>query len=334
MRLKYLFPLACFCTAWMAGCTDDDAPAGPTQAPAVSFELSTRASISDDTQLTRLYLGERKPEHASEDLHCNRVVDITGGQVALTDLKPQWYKFVFLCVPDIAGTGTALFSEETPGAGSCDLNLQMIDYLPVLQQAPGSEMPEHATPDGDIFRKVINRWVKSGETATEDVVLNRLNGQLIIDMGVLEDQFDGCVTQITLQVDNTPTRLYLTDNDVDEIKTADPQTVTWITTPQANNIEEGGKPIDPAGHHVITVNLLPGTLSGNLSVQTSKGYTYTYPLEGSVGGSQLSIKPNTRTRLEFNGITEGNFTVKYAGYTDTGIDVDDNDWDGWEENNQ
>lgn len=334
MKLKYLFPLACFCIGGMAGCTDDDTPTEPTETSAVNFQLSTRADIDDETQLTRLYLGERKPEHASEDLHCNRVVDITGGQVALTDLKPQWYKFVFLCVPDIAGTGTALFTEETPGTGSCDLNQQMIDYLPVLQQPAGTEMPKQDTPDGDIFRKVINRWVKSGDTVTEDVVLNRLNGQLIIDMGVLEDQFDGRVTQITLQVDNTPTRLYLTDNDVDEIKTADPQTVTWTTKPQANNIEEGGKPIDPAGHHVITVNLLPGTLNGSLTVQNDRGYTYTYPLKGSASGSQLSIKPNIRTKLEFNGIMDGNFTVKYAGYTDTGIDVDDNDWDGWEENNQ
>lgn len=335
MKWRYLYPLACLCALLAAGCSGDDTPAGLADAPTAVFRLSTRATdIDDAVRLTRLYLGERKPEHASEALHCNRVVDITGGQVALTDLKPQWYKFVFLCVPRLEGTGTALFTEETPGQGSCDLNKQMIDYLPVLRQAPGTEMPHRDIPDGDIFRKVINRWVVSGETVNENVELGRLNGRLVIDMGVLEDQFEGTVQGITLQVDNTPTRLYLTDNDVDEIKTADPQTLTWTTTPEPNPTTDAeGNPIDPAGHHVISVSLLPGLLNGSITVQTDLG-SFTYPLQGSYNGYQLSIKQNTQTKLEFNGVLDGHFQVRYAGYVDAGIDVDDDAWDGWQEQEQ
>lgn len=330
MNLRYLYLGACLCTLLAAGCTDDAASVGQVEEPAAVFRLSTRAEVSDGTQLFRLYLGERKPEHAADELHCNRIVDITGGQVELTGLKPQWYKFVFLGVPRLEGVGTALFTEETPGQGSCDLNKQMIDYLPILRQEPGTKMPDREVPDGDIFRKVINRWVVSGETVSEDVQLERLNGRLVIDMGVLEDQFEGTVEDITLQVDDTPTRIYLTDNDRGEIKMADPQTLTWLTEPVANAMTDGnGQPIDPTGHHVITINLLPGALNGSIVVRTTTG-TFTYPLKGSYNGDQLYIKQNTQTQLEFNGVIQGYFQVKYAGYTDTGINVDDDSWDGWQ----
>lgn len=310
-----------------ASCSDEAGEAPSMESPAAAFHIMTRAGVDDATQLTRLYMGERKPEHASEALHCNRIVDIEGGTVTLDDLKPQWYKFVFLCVPDVAGTGDGIFTEETPGNGSCDMNKLMIDYTPVLRQAPGTEKPVHETPDGDIFRKVINRWVKSGETVREDVVLNRLNGQLVIDMGILEDQFDRQVTGITLQVENTPTRLYITDNDVDEIKTADPGTFTWTTVPEPNMPAEGE---DPQDSHVITVNLLPGALTGSITVRTRDGGEFDYPLQGTYT-ENLTIRPNIRTVLEFNGVQNNHFTIRYAGYKDTGIDVDTDDWDGWQD---
>ena len=326
MKKNSLYTLACLgVTALLAvGCSGDDAAGDFVEPTAATFRISTRAEVDDATQLTRLYIGERKPEHASEALHCNRVVDIEGGTVNLTDLKPQWYKFVFLCVPNIEGTGKDIFTEETPGYGSCDMNKLMVDYTPVLEQAPGTKFPDYTTPDGDIFRKVINRWVLSGETVSEDVTLNRLNGQLEIDMGVLEDQFEHEVTQITLQVEDTPTRLYITDNDVDEIKTVDPKTFTWTTKPSKNDLSQG----DSKNHHKLTVNLLPGTLSGSITVTTTEGEEFTYPLTG-LNAPSLSIKQNTRTVLEFNGVQNNYFTVRYAGYVEAGIGVDDDKWDGW-----
>lgn len=329
MKKNSLYTLACLGVAALlaAGCSGDDAAGDFVEPAAATFRISTRAEVNDDTQLTRLYIGERKPEHASEALHCNRVVDIVGGTLNLTDLKPQWYKFVFLCVPKIDGTGEDIFTEETPGDGSCDMNKQMVDYTPVLNQAPGTVFPNVPTPDGDIFRKVINRWVLSDKKVSEDVTLNRLNGQLVIDMGVLEDQFEHEVKQITLQVEDTPTRLYITDNDVDEIKTADPKTFTWTTKPDNNDLTQG----DPKNHHKLTVNLLPGTLSGSITV-TTEGKEFTYPLTG-LNAPSLSIKQNTRTVLEFNGVQDNYFTVRYAGYAGTGIDVDDDEWDGWQDEN-
>ena len=329
MKKNSLYTLACLGVAALlaAGCSGDDAAGDFVEPAAATFRISTRAEgVNDATQLTRLYIGERKPEHASEALHCNRVVDIKNRTWKLTDLKPQWYKFVFLCVPKIDGTGEDIFTEETPGDGSCDMNKLMVDYTPVLNQAPGTEFPNVPTPDGDIFRKVENYWLQSGNN-TINVELNRLNGQLVIDMGVLEDQFEHEVTQITLQVEDTPTRLYITDNDVDEIKTADPKTFTWTTTPDKNDFTQG----DPENHHKLTVNLLPGTLSGSITVTTTGG-EFSYPLTG-LNAPSLSIKQNTRTVLEFNGVQDNYFTVRYAGYANIGIDVDDDEWDGWQDEN-
>ena len=343
----YLYPLLAGLIC-LAGCTNEDAPMEQPEETAATFRIDTRGEIGPD-RLARLYIGERKPEHFTEDpthLHVNRIVDFSEGSVTVEELKPQWYKFAFVSVPKINDTGTDIFTETTPGKGSCDLNDQMIDYKPVfLHTGSYMEDPEnednnvtlHATPDGDIFRKVINRWTESGKMVSETVAMNRLNGQLVIDMGVLEDQFDcdgfakGEVT-VTVTVNDLPTRLYITDNDVDEIKTADIyKSMSWQTKPQPNEIitdEEGDKVDVGKKHHVIYINLLPGTLSGSVTVTTPEG-EFTYPLQGAMG--QPVIKPNTRTRLTFNGVSDGMFQVQYAGYKNTQIDVDDDAWDGWEE---
>lgn len=338
----YLYPLLAGLLC-LAGCTGDDTPMEQPEETAATFRIDTRGEIGPN-RLARLYIGERKPEHFTEDpthLHVNRIVDFSGGSVTVEDLKPQWYKFAFVSVPDIDGTD--IFTETTPDKGSCDLNDQMIDYKPVFLQGVGSYMMEnpkeenntsniaiYSTPDGDIFRKVINRWTKSGETVNETVTMNRLNGQLVIDMGVLEDQFDcddftqGDVT-VTVTVNDLPTRLYITDNDVDEIKTADNyNSMSWQTQPQPNDVSNTQ---DPKLHHVIYINLLPATLSGSVTV-TTPNETFTYPLQGATG--QPIIKPNTRTWLTFNGVADGQFTVQYAGYEETQIDVDDDAWDGWD----
>lgn len=340
MNKTYLYPLLAGLIC-LASCTNEDAPMEQPKEAAATFCIDTRGEIGQN-RLARLYIGERKPEHFTEDpthLHVNRIVDFSGGSVTVEELKPQWYKFAFVSVPN-TGSGTDIFTETTPGDGSCDLNDQMIDYKPVFLQGVGSYMEDpknensnvtlHATPDGDIFRKVINRWTESEKTVSENIMMNRLNGQLVIDMGVLEDQFDcdnfsqDAVT-VTVTVNDLPTRLYITDNDVDEIKTADIyKSMSWQTKPRPNVVN----PQDPKLHHVIYINLLPATLSGSVTVKTPKG-EFTYPLQGTT--SQPVIKANTRTRLTFNGVPDGMFQVQYAGYEDTQIDVDDDAWDGWEE---
>ena len=326
MKKGILYYSILFCTAAMfaAGCTESEHPAGMEEDTAVTFCL-TRATGIVEGRLARLYIGERKPEHSSEALHCNSFHDFSGATVQVSGLLRQWYKFVFLSVPEIAGVGDDVFTEEIPGDGTCDMNKLMIDYMPVLEQSAGTEFPVAALSDGDIFRKVINRWMESGEISEENVEMTRLNGQLEIDMGILEDQFDGSVEKIVLEIADTPTRIYITDNDRGEIKTAGLETVSWTTRPYHNVT---GANQDPVSHHKISVNLLPGALTGSITVRMTGGEDYVYPLVGDNDAS-LSIKANTRTKLEFNGLREGYFTVRYAAYADAGIDVGDDAWDGW-----
>ena len=310
MKKGILYYSILFCTAAMfaAGCTESEHPAGMEEDTAVTFCLTRAAGIGEG-RLARLYIGERKPEHSSEALHCNSFHDFSGATVQVSGLLPQWYKFVFLSVPEIAGVGDDVFTEEIPGDGTCDMNKLMIDYMPVLEQSAGTEFPVAALSDGDIFRKVINRWMESGEISEENVEMTRLNGQL----------------EIVLEIADTPTRIYITDNDCGEIKTAGMETVSWTTRPEHN---ETGANQDPLSHHKISVNLLPGALTGSITVRMTGGEEYVYPLTGD-NDAGLSIKANTRTKLEFNGLRDGYFTVRYAGYADAGIDVDDDAWDGW-----
>ena len=146
------------------------------------------------------------------------------------------------------------------------------------------------------------------------------------------DNFTQGDVAVRVTLNDVPTGIYVTDNDVDEIKTADNyKSMSWQTQPRPNEIirnEEGNKVDVEKKHHVIYINLLPATLSGSVTVTTPNG-TFTYPLQGATG--QPVIKPNTRTWLTFNGVADGQFTVQYAGYEGTQIDVDDDAWDGWKE---
>ena len=316
MRVSKYILICCLCLVFV-GCTKENAEQSDVDA---QFTITTRVAsdaVAPDaaTQLTRLYIGERKPEHNAEDLHCNRTIDVgSANNVHLTDLYASWYKFVFLTVPHIEGIGTAIFSEETPGANSCDMAKMMVDYEVVLNSDQSN---------GDVFRKVINRWVKNAQVLSEDVILNRLNGQLVIDMGVPEDQFEKQVAKIKVVIEQTPTKLYILDNDKGEIVTTIPSnsSFSYESVPQWGVNK----------HHLITINLLPSDLQGYILVVLSDGSTLPpFSLKGTYEGDVIKIKQNTRTKLEFNGVHKDYFDVKYAGCDNSQVGVDDDDWDGWQ----
>lgn len=325
----------------LAACSNDSVADnfGPTEPAGVKFKLAVGSQepqpVAKD-QLMRLFVGERKPEHGVEELHLLGVLeDVTEGHLTFTKLKPQWYKFAFLCVPRNGNNQPLnLFTEENPGEATCNMNRILLDYMPILAQGAGKEDFEEADtplPPGDIYRKVLSFWLKKDTMVTKNVVLTRLNGQLDLDMGILVDQFEHRVDRVELELTNLPTRIYITDNDKEEIKTTNPQTVRFWTKPypQSDVIESKRE------HHHLLANLLPCKLEGNLNVYTTDDqgnpHNFTYPLSNS-SGRTYRIKPNTRTILRFNGISTNYFDVKYAGYDDTSIDVDEDDWDGWQDN--
>lgn len=318
----------------LAACSSDE-PTETMETATVEFRLTKSPGqplpVQKD-QLMRLFVSERKPEHGVEELHLAGVLeDVQEGHLTFRRLKPQWYKFVFVCVPRNGNNQPLnLFTEENPGDATCDMNRILLDYAPILSLGPGSEDYQNARPlpPGDIYREVASLWLEKGVVAKEDVILKRINGQIVIDMGILVDQFEHRVDSVCLELHNLPTRLYLTDNDKDEIKTATPHTVRFTTCPydQVRVAENQRKP------HKLVANLLPCELDGKLIVYTTETngiqHLFEFPLRDE-SENIFRIKPNTRTVLRFNGISKEFFDVKYAGYEDTQIGVGDDNWNGW-----
>ncbi len=337
--MKHLLQIAALAlsASLCAACSTDD-EAGETDPTGVELRITRETASASPydfrAHMNRIYVGERKPEHGTSELHIREISDlysVDGGaslRFRTVQLKPRWYKFVVLSVPKIhPGTegidarNFAIFTEEQPDEASCDLNRHLIDYTPILEKAPGSSAPDRPTADGDIFRAVMNRWAQGHLIVEEEITLKRINGRLDIDMGILADQFPHRITSISVEV-TTPSRLYLTDDNTQAVKTAAPRTFTYTTLPD----DMTSLPEAQHRHHIISLPLLPGTVSGTITVNGTDR-SYTYDLTSS--GGQVEIKPNTVTRLHFNGITPGWFDVRYAGFDDTGIDVEEGWNGGW-----
>lgn len=340
----------------LLGCSEntDMAPGGGD----MSFSLSTRASDNDvastrtigDEQLVRLFVVERAQEHTevggTESLHLERMVDLTTDSYQLTELFGQWYKFAFVCVPNVgAETGTGMFRPEGELANNHDFNKYYIDYGKALDYQAGN-LNAAQGQDLAVYRKVIDRWVDAATPASEDVYLTRQTGELILDMGIPKDQFDlkystdaetgevcwnGPVAyfQITM---TTPTAFYVRDEARDSviIQGESQKVFRWNVTSQSER-------------QVIHIALLPGELkNATVAAYDKKGEIFATEKVGDADfegaysltdreGKAITIKKNMRTRLLFNGMTTGEFEVRYAGFdsgNDATIDVDDDAWDG------
>lgn len=329
MRNKYLLlPLAVLLL--LQACSKEE-PEAPEATAAMEFRIATRVGDGtlppdDKKQRVRLYIGVNAKEEAGigddqTHLHLYDKMDLgSGSSFQLLLLTEQRYKMAFVCVPRLDGMFAA---DQTIKAYAHDYNAQVIDYSPVLAAQPDPALAE----TGHIYRKVISRHAASGQKLTEDVTLVRLNGQLVLDMGVLEDQFEKTVTKIEVVLNDIPKRLYVRDNDTDELIPEEPaagQTI-FTSTPTA-----GGQ---AQTHHRIVLNLLPAPLEGVVRIYEEGKEPAEYPIKGASGDGKIEIKRNTRTTLEFNGLPGDSFTVKYAGFEGSSIGVDGDEWDGWEEIN-
>ena len=312
----------------LPGCADD-ASLPPTDG-SVAFHLATRSGDEGSTlraigeeQATRLFVAERAQEHVGlgddEALHLARTVDLTGGSYQLADLYGQWYKFAFVCVPDVEGQnlGTALFATDN-SENAHDFNDYYINYSPVLTYQ-ANNLREAQGKDLAIYREVIDRWVDAVNPTSEDVVLGRQTGELVLDMGKLKDQFENQVSSITLTV-TTPIRFYIRDEAEDQVIVAD-ESEEYFTI----NVSE------QKTRHIFRVSLLPGELTGaNVTVNFEGEASEEFVLQNE-NKEPIQIKKNTRTTVLFNGLHPDEFEVRYAGFddgNDATIDVDDDKWDG------
>ena len=316
---------------------NDEVPAVPAEKETVM--LSGTVSRADGSGIptghqAKLYVAERKAEDPQEELYCNRVEDITGGTYSLTDMFAQWYKLAFVSAPTSSVTLPCAPSNHA-------FNELIVDYSRVLEKQNQSKNEDLA-----IYRANIDRWLMPDESLTENVTMKRITGQLVLDMGVLEDQFPSKVSKIEVHLPSVPAQVYIQDNADGSVITTGEYDCKYAFTPSLQ------------GEYAMYFNLLPCTLEDGVISKKEETETETpdagsksraestysatgsyikvtygetevlYAIKSIQEGQSIEIKPNVKTTVYFNGMENGEFEVRYAGFEDTSIDVD-TDWNGW-----
>lgn len=313
-----------------AACTDSVSPVSD-EASEHTFLVSTKTGEVPSSGLTRLFLAERIGEHDNDEaLHCCLVRDLTepaqdgsGLVCTLENMTAQWYKFAFVCVPDgnygkspvnIQGDGMFLYDGRAMTDADCSFNDIMIDYSPVLHaQEKDQSLILGDGGDMHIYRKIIDRWlqVSDGQPGlSESVLLQRVTGRLDLDMGIPEDQFEGKVTSVAVDI-TVPSRVYLHDQ-------ADNSVIADESSMISCRFECADVPWNEREHLVVCLSLLPGEITGTVTVKylkeddTSQEITGVFPIVSE--DSYIAVKSNTVTTVKFNGISDDRFEVRYAGF--------------------
>ena len=290
-------------------------------------------------QQTRAFVAERVQEHnpsGNEALHCGlEDRSFLANSLFLKEgLTLQWYKFAFVCVPNIQNidgltiSGKQMYSDLNAAEGSdqqttCDFTRLWVDYSQVLDlQQKDYDALANLDYDFHLYRGIVNRWTTQDndpdvDDQQEKVVMKRITGLLHIDMGILSDQFEHPVESIEVNL-YTPERVYVHDNAAidgeGQVLTTENRYLTY--TYEVNEELQTSE----TKHCLFDIALLPGELIGaTLTVHCSNSQgensDETFLLAG--GDAQtISIKPNVRTSVLFNGMYSNEFEVRYAGFND------------------
>jgi len=365
----------------LSGCTNDSDVLPEGEGGTMTFQLSTRAGNGiGEGQQVRLFVAERAQEHSGfpgevhpapdqygeipdyeqpeEDLHVVETIDLGGSSYQVTGLYGQWYKFAFVCTPKVEGE---LFGPETEAdkEPNHDFGECYIDYEPVLNYQ--SNLNDVEDEDLAIYRKVIDRWADASSPLTEDVTLTRQTGELVLNMGIPADQFNGEVDHfvITLQ---TPTQMYVRDMARDSVLIAavpSEHTFIWNVTSQSEeqeihisllpDVKPGFQPLAEGDDEGETPAVTDERRLYYLAVEAYADEEEKTPIpfkdiegkektiaviqdinnENGMIDRNILIRKNIRTTVLFNGMTTEQFEVRYAGFdNDVAIDVDDDAWDG------
>ena len=383
-----IIKLIAIAAVMLSGCTNDSDVLPEGEGGTMTFQLSTRAGNGiGEGQQVRLFVAERAQEHSGypekdpvssddvnefhpyvpdgedpyeiygqpeEDLHVVETIDLGGSSYQVTGLYGQWYKFAFVCTPTVGGE---LFGPETEAneEPNHDFGECYIDYEPVLEHQ--SNLNAAQGKDLAIYRKVIDRWADASSPLTEDVTLTRQTGELVLNMGIPADQFDGEVDHFVITL-RTPTRMYVRDMARDSVLIAEVPSeykFTWNVIGQSEeqeihisllpDVKPGFKPLaegDDEGEIPAVTDerrlyyLAVQAFDANDGIVYIKGLEGTTPKESSVIQDisknidrNILIRKNIRTTVLFNGMTTGQFEVRYAGFDNNAVvDVDDDAWDG------
>ena len=388
-----IIKLIAIAAVMLSGCTNDSDVLPEGEGGTMTFQLSTRAGNGiGEGQQVRLFVAERAQEHSGfpgevhpapdqygeipdyeqpeEDLHVVETIDLGGSSYQVTGLYGQWYKFAFVCTPKVGGE---LFGPETEPnkEPNHDFGECYIDYAPVLDY---QEDNLNTAQDEDlaIYRKVIDRWADASSPLSEDVTLTRQTGELVLNMGIPEDQFDDDEGEvhhfkITLQ---TPTQMYVRDMARDSVLIAavpSEHTFIWNVTSQSEeqeihisllpDVKPGFQPLaegDDEGEtpavtderrlYYLAVEAYADEEENTLvPFKDIEGKEKTIAVIQDINDSDednktydrnILIRKNIRTTVLFNGMTTEQFEVRYAGFD--GFDdnaVVDVDDDAWDGEN-
>lgn len=393
-----IIKLIAIAAVMLSGCTNDSDVLPEGEGGTMTFQLSTRAGNGiGEGQQVRLFVAERAQEHSGypeiepeedidvdefhpyvpddaedpyeiygqpeEDLHVVETIDLGGSSYQVTGLYGQWYKFAFVCTPKVEGE---LFGPETEAdkEPNHDFGECYIDYEPVLNYQ--SNLNDVEDEDLAIYRKVIDRWADASSPLTEDVTLTRQTGELVLNMGIPADQFDGDDGEvhhfkITLQ---TPTQMYVRDMAMDSVLIAavpSKHTFIWNVTSQSeeqeihisllpdvdpdfellaegDDEEETPAVTDERRLYYLAVEAYADAEENDntlIPFKDIEGKTKNIAViqdinnENGMIDRNILIRKNIRTTVLFNGMTTGQFEVRYAGFDDNvAVDVDDDAWDG------
>lgn len=391
-----IIKLIAIAAVMLSGCTNDSDVLPEGEGGTMTFQLSPRAGNGiGEGQQVRLFVAERAQEHSGypekdpvspddvnefhpyvpdgedpyeiygqpeEDLHVVETIDLGGSSYQVTGLYGQWYKFAFVCTPKVGGE---LFGPETEAdkEPNHDFGECYIDYEPVLNYQSNLNDVEGEDEDLAIYRKVIDRWADASSPLTEDVTLTRQTGELVLNMGIPADQFDGEVDHfvITLQ---TPTQMYVRDMARDSVLIAavpSEHTFIWNVTSQSeeqeihisllpdvdpdfellaegDDEEETPAVTDERRLYYLAVEAYADAEENDntlIPFKDIEGKTKDIAViqdinnENGMIDRNILIRKNIRTTVLFNGMTTGQFEVRYAGFDDNvAVDVDDDAWDG------
>lgn len=321
----------------LSACESEDLSQGNTEAPRAVFHIESRAGAALQEEALRLFIADRREEHhLDEALHCglNDRIDLKENTYAIENRLAQWYKFAFVSVPDFADDetdGTKMFTVAKDAApGTCDYNQLVVNYAPILEHQKKNAVaaaPENLKKDLHVWRAVKDRWLKPDTTLTEKVILDRVTGELVLNMGIPEDQFRKKVTAMEVYLYDVPQKIFIADDSEGKVYTQEPGEYTFTF----KNI-----PWNEGKDYIMTLALPPHAINGWVLVN------YSNPDDPGAGkqdvevfrigqgeGQKVEIKPDTRTTVLFNGIASGSYEVRYAGFPNSGIGVAPDDWNGW-----
>lgn len=318
----------------LSACESEELPQGNTEAPCAVFHIESRAGETLKEEALRLFIADRREEHQlNEALHCglNDRIDLKENTYSIEKIVAQWYKFAFISVPDFATDetdGTKMFTvAKDASPETCDFNQLVVDYAPILEHQktnPGAA----TTKDLHVWRAVKDRWLKPDTTLTENVTLNRVTGELVLNMGIPEDQFRKQVTSMEVYLYDVPQKIFIGDDSEGKVYTesAGEYTFKFMDIPWNKGKD-----------YLLTLALPPHAINGFVLVNygktdgTDAGKQDVEVFRINQGeGQKVVVKSDTRTTVLFNGIPNGEYEVRYAGFSTTGgIGVADDEWNAW-----